>query len=187
LLAKDLLFGEARMDHPKKNVLSSDLMWGFEDAESQSCINFYFPRNSLPTYAAIARDPNQSAVPDENNKATPEIKYCTFNRLGGCRFGSKCRYSHDNPPPSVDVGELNDVAVAQTFSINMPSVECGICMENPRVFGILSNCDCVFCLDCIRNWRNDGVQVAKEATQVRYMYNSYRKLYFAETLYFKRL
>jgi len=37
--------------------------------------------------------------------------------------------------------------------------ECGICMgDSPsdKLYGILSHCNCVFCLSCIREWRSDG-------------------------------
>ena len=42
------------------------------------------------------------------------------------------------------------------------SAECGICMGAPAdsargLFGVLSNCACVFCLDCIRAWRREGL------------------------------
>eukprot|EP00597_Dinobryon_sp_UTEXLB2267_P012377 CAMPEP_0170113074 /NCGR_PEP_ID=MMETSP0020_2-20130122/9617_1 /TAXON_ID=98059 /ORGANISM="Dinobryon sp., Strain UTEXLB2267" /LENGTH=154 /DNA_ID=CAMNT_0010339251 /DNA_START=687 /DNA_END=1151 /DNA_ORIENTATION=+ len=47
------------------------------------------------------------------------------------------------------------------------TIECGICISVPKVFGILSNCDCVFCLECIRDWRKEGLNVAKSSEQVR--------------------
>ena len=37
--------------------------------------------------------------------------------------------------------------------------ECGICMgDSPtdKLYGVLSHCNCVFCLSCIREWRADG-------------------------------
>ena len=42
------------------------------------------------------------------------------------------------------------------------------CSDKPSfAFGLLSHCDCVFCLECIRNWRTEGVAVAKLNSQVR--------------------
>ena len=38
--------------------------------------------------------------------------------------------------------------------------ECGICMgdePSDALWGVLSHCNCVFCLGCIREWRADGV------------------------------
>ncbi|KAJ3127993.1 hypothetical protein HK098_005329 [Nowakowskiella sp. JEL0407] len=31
---------------------------------------------------------------------------------------------------------------------------CSICFETPKRFGILSDCDHIFCLECIRQWRD---------------------------------
>jgi E3 ubiquitin-protein ligase makorin len=35
------------------------------------------------------------------------------------------------------------------------------------MYGLLNGCDCKFCLDCIRNWRREGINVARENEQVR--------------------
>ncbi|OJD22940.1 hypothetical protein ACJ73_05707 [Blastomyces percursus] len=48
---------------------------------------------------------------------------------------------------------------APPSTANSPKLEnaeepCGICMEIPTVFGLLVNCDHVFCLSCIRSWRS---------------------------------
>lgn len=52
------------------------------------------------------------------------------------------------------------------------NIECAVCLEvvmnAPRIadrrFGLLNNCDHAFCLSCIRNWREGGVQRGAEAS-----------------------
>ena len=66
---------------------------------------------------------------------------CRFYAAGRCGAGDACRFSH---PAHQDFG--------------YDSFICGICSENVlacgRKFGLLENCDDVFCLDCLREWRN---------------------------------
>jgi E3 ubiquitin-protein ligase makorin len=38
------------------------------------------------------------------------------------------------------------------------SVCCAICSEDPKKYGLLENCNHVFCLDCIREWRRQREQ-----------------------------
>eukprot|EP01035_Chromulina_nebulosa_P041099 gene41099-55567_t len=123
-----------------------------------------------------------SATSSDNTKRT----ICRFYQLGSCRFGSFCRNSHDNSSDTHNNGAKNPIndessienlnnqlsssKISATDEAELSIYECGICMENPMVtksksFGILSNCDCVFCLDCIRNWRRDGLAVAKKTEQ----------------------
>ena len=120
---------------------------------------------------------NSTSSSFDNTKRT----ICHFYQLGSCRFGSFCRNSHENTSNNNNNNNNNGsentigdelVKSSATDEAELSSYECGICMENPMVtksksFGILSNCDCVFCLDCIRNWRKDGLTVAKKTEQVR--------------------
>eukprot|EP01038_Epipyxis_sp_PR26KG_P016843 gene16843-23070_t len=98
----------------------------------------------------------------KNGKLTSEV--CKFFSLGSCNFGTRCRNLHI----SIDV--LNsDQSSADIDEAEQKQYECGICLESPLskgIFGMLNNCDCKFCLECIRNWRKDGLSIAK-AEQVR--------------------
>jgi len=52
------------------------------------------------------------------------------------------------------------------------SAECGICLEvvmqKPKRFGLLSDCDHPFCLDCIKVWRNQAAKdITNPSTQVK--------------------
>ena len=39
--------------------------------------------------------------------------------------------------------------------------ECSICFRNIINYGLLSNCDDIFCYECIRQWRNEAKQKSK--------------------------
>mmetsp|Transcript_38766 Transcript_38766/g.64462 ORF Transcript_38766/g.64462 Transcript_38766/m.64462 type:complete len:409 (-) Transcript_38766:191-1417(-) len=100
-------------------------------------------------------------------------KICHFYAEGTCRFGSFCRNEHGEECPICLKKCLPRDPIRQQVHMNEclpPSerdldlsgmVECGICYENPCArkerFGILNNCEHVFCLSCIRSWRGtDG-------------------------------
>jgi hypothetical protein len=89
-----------------------------------------------------------------------DAKVCPFFFSSGCKFGSRCKYSHSLSTESADSGE------AARISTNM---ECGICMGFPEngIYGLLNNCSCVFCLECIRGWRSEGLAIVHENSQVR--------------------
>lgn len=86
---------------------------------------------------------------------------CRFFQAGNCKFGSRCRFSHRSDFSS-------PVATKAAADDNEPK-ECGICIEPPAsaLYGLLSHCDCKFCLECIRGWRKDGIEVAKNSERVR--------------------
>jgi E3 ubiquitin-protein ligase makorin len=71
----------------------------------------------------------------------PEAPLCRFFAAGRCAAGSACRFSH-----------------VRSHDHASDEFVCGICSESVltmgRKFGLLDNCDCVFCLDCLREWRN---------------------------------
>jgi hypothetical protein len=75
---------------------------------------------------------------------------CHFFAKGNCTRGSSCRYSHD----VAAADSKADVEASQ-------GKECGICLDVvvdcKRQFGLLTECDHVYCLDCIRNWRHSSM------------------------------
>ena len=91
-----------------------------------------------------------------HNKEHKEL--CKFYMTGNCRFGIACKNRHDDSV-SPDIATSNDDM----------KPECGICMSIPTkgVYGILNNCNCIFCLECVREWRRDGKSVTKSTEQVR--------------------
>lgn len=97
--------------------------------------------------------------PLESSASGPK-PLCQFFVLGNCKFGTTCRNRHDF---GFELSQEDIVPVLTNRA------ECGICMCYPRdgVFGVLSHCECVFCLSCVREWRKDGTAVTNSSKQVR--------------------
>jgi len=87
---------------------------------------------------------------------------CVFFSSGYCKFGNSCRNKH--LPSTATNSKVDDSSPITAYR------ECGICMGCPEDFryGILSDCDCVFCLKCIREWRKQGREISK-SDLVRYL------------------
>lgn len=77
-------------------------------------------------------------------KLTPhdKSKVCRYYIQGHCARGARCWFRHELVKGPLDE-ELKH------FDENM----CNICMEKPQTYGLLTGCGHVFCLQCIRQWR----------------------------------
>lgn len=77
-------------------------------------------------------------------KLTPydKSKVCRYYIQGHCTRGTRCWFRHELVKVSLDE-ELKH------FDENM----CNICMEKPQTYGLLTGCGHIFCLQCIRQWR----------------------------------
>mmetsp|Transcript_5460 Transcript_5460/g.17500 ORF Transcript_5460/g.17500 Transcript_5460/m.17500 type:complete len:472 (-) Transcript_5460:90-1505(-) len=109
--------------------------------------------------AQQARAAAQAAHEESLRRLSAGVKSappCKFFRQGNCRFGASCHFSHDTPDfdrygsPGVDMEALERAA--------SNVLECSICLERIVAtgdgrFGLLTGCDHVFCLKCIKNWR----------------------------------
>jgi E3 ubiquitin-protein ligase makorin len=149
-------------------------IWGFDDSNDNG-VYFYgapgtFPQQdqlaSTDSYASIARSNTESTEiePSESGQASSISKkkqICSFFLVRSCKFGDFCRNSHEIEDESITV-------VSETID-DSSYPECGICISKPddSMYGMLNNCDCSFCLKCIRGWRKDGIEVAKDTQQVR--------------------
>lgn len=71
---------------------------------------------------------------------------CPFFLKGTCRYGDACRLSHSFSTTS------NPKMVTQQQE-QEETITCGICLEKPTKFGLLNNCDHVFCFSCLMEWR----------------------------------
>jgi E3 ubiquitin-protein ligase makorin len=81
-----------------------------------------------------------------------EQSVCRYFKLGSCKRGSSCFYKHDIQNSPSEGSSRADVQ-----AINPKSGEeivCAVCFEDPQQFGLLIGCDHVFCLKCVREWRN---------------------------------
>jgi len=81
---------------------------------------------------------------------------CWYFRKGMCRFGDRCTYSHDVPESSSNQKPGKESETKREIP------KCAICYEYPpskgRRYGLLSGCDHVYCLECIRQWRRTDSQ-----------------------------
>ncbi|PWN48010.1 hypothetical protein IE53DRAFT_320177, partial [Violaceomyces palustris] len=72
---------------------------------------------------------------------------CKWFRAGHCRRAESCWFSHDlESRTGASEGASHEREEEE-------EVTCGICIDTPHVFGLLENCDHVFCLDCLKAWR----------------------------------
>ncbi|KAH7890735.1 hypothetical protein F5I97DRAFT_1799934 [Phlebopus sp. FC_14] len=81
--------------------------------------------------------------PDERLTPHDKGKVCRYYVKGHCTRGDKCWFRHALPilPPD-DERAVFDAEI------------CTICLEKPTTYGLLTNCSHVFCLQCIRQWRD---------------------------------
>lgn len=98
---------------------------------------------------------------------------CRFHALGSCVYEDKCRYSHEVSRESVSpckffaregscrYGDRCFFSHEQMPKKNEDN--CSICFD-PVLdnYGLLVNCDHLFCLDCLRTWRGSK-EASKEA------------------------
>ncbi|KIY52789.1 hypothetical protein FISHEDRAFT_34713, partial [Fistulina hepatica ATCC 64428] len=78
-----------------------------------------------------------------------EFKTCRYFANGYCKRGADCWFIHAAP-----AGSTAAVAAAAAADNDATDNLCSICFEVPTTFGLLSGCGHVFCVQCIRQWRN---------------------------------
>lgn len=116
-----------------------------------------------------------------NSTFTSEYVLCPyFEKFVDCPFGENCFYTHGDVCDMCNMACLNpndekqrdehrkecmsliEKDMEEAFAVQRSSDKCcGICMEvvwqkeneSDRRYGIMENCNHVFCLSCIRKWR----------------------------------
>jgi hypothetical protein len=160
------------LNDTETSTQSVDQLWGLEP---QSSVYFYGAPGALFTgsetqqkqenvkksYLSVVGEASNINIPDDlksNEKKQP----CKFFHLGNCKFGRTCRYSHD-------VESEVEYQFKSSSVVESINTECGICLGKPEdgVYGVLNNCDCTFCLQCVREWRKEGTSVTHSAKRVR--------------------
>ena len=73
------------------------------------------------------------------------------------RKGNPENGSQSSPRPRLNSSEKAIVTPLLEKIVHHLDLTCGICQSEPGngVYGILSHCNCAFCLKCIRGWRKD--------------------------------
>ncbi|KAJ3413704.1 hypothetical protein HDV05_007692 [Chytridiales sp. JEL 0842] len=101
---------------------------------------------------------------------------------GNCRYDASCLFAHTTPtiakldptvPDFKPQGIEECLASAAEFEVvqidnlgqNVELEEkevCGICLESPKVFGLLLGCKHPFCMECVMAWRDRSTKADTE-------------------------
>ncbi|KAK0497147.1 hypothetical protein EDD18DRAFT_1073041 [Armillaria luteobubalina] len=71
-----------------------------------------------------------------------QAKTCRFYAQGYCKRGDECWFKHTPRLPSPGVDDEDE--------------PCSICFEQPVTYGLLMGCSHVFCISCIKQWRDSS-------------------------------
>ncbi|KAJ7077885.1 hypothetical protein B0H15DRAFT_861314 [Mycena belliarum] len=69
-----------------------------------------------------------------------QTKTCRFYAAGFCKRGAQCWFSHAKGKEKEAIEEDDDL--------------CSICFEKPITYGLLTGCSHIFCITCIKQWRD---------------------------------
>lgn len=160
--------------------------WGFDDSSGDQDAYFYGAPGTFrtreelngesikPTMKRYADVVGRSSKLDETDDVKMDSIFrskqkpiCQFHLIGTCKFGRLCKFSHESLPRRAHDDEAVSENTPETTEQRVSSTECGICIGVPTQFGLLNNCNCVFCLACIREWRREGLTVALSGDKVR--------------------
>lgn len=148
-------------------------MWGLNDSQDSyfyGSVGSIKSNHEIRQYVDVIGEYEQNS-PTENlyqseKKISSSFKQtiCPFFIYGSCMFGNNCKNIHSLNDSDENVEDFllmeEEIAAAK-------SAECGICLgqiEN-KSLGMLSNCWCTFCLECIRSWRKEGVTIVKDSVR----------------------
>ncbi|KAJ2920512.1 hypothetical protein H1R20_g16582, partial [Candolleomyces eurysporus] len=82
-----------------------------------------------------------------------QAKRCRYYANGFCKRGEECWFRHvadDALSPNGKGKEREDDGGSDSESEHL----CSICLEKPVTFGLLGGCSHVFCIACIKQWRD---------------------------------
>lgn len=95
---------------------------------------------------------------------------CKYFAAGNCTRGDSCWFKHDSSTRTRRSMNTNgavpasqSTAAASSRNGN-PDDPCAICFDKPQTYGLMTGCDHVFCLDCIRKWRSSSTKGSVPAT-----------------------
>ncbi|TCD69633.1 hypothetical protein EIP91_006858 [Steccherinum ochraceum] len=90
----------------------------------------------------------------QEEKITPydKAKPCKFFAAGYCKRGADCWFSHI--PPTEAAAGTSQSAVHIPTELNEDENLCCICLEKPVTYGLLAGCSHIYCIQCIRDWRD---------------------------------
>ncbi|TPX39063.1 hypothetical protein SeMB42_g06489 [Synchytrium endobioticum] len=115
-----------------------------------------------------------------SNAINPCGAPCKFFARGNCRRGDQCAFVHAgqpmlppvcfaparSAPPSSSSSKTpaqhsksaaqptKEPVIGSTENHAEDEIICAVCFEKPTVYGLLPECDHIFCIDCVRQWRD---------------------------------
>ncbi|GJE90973.1 hypothetical protein PsYK624_071200 [Phanerochaete sordida] len=78
-------------------------------------------------------------------------KTCRFYAAGFCKRGADCWFVHAQPAASGSAASPS--SAPDERMVEDEDDCCCICFEKPVTYGLLPGCSHIFCLQCIKNWR----------------------------------
>lgn len=135
---------------------------------------------TVKSYAEVIGEPENKENSEQQTDMKQGDDLCPFAMMGECRYGDQCAYIHGDICEQCGQACLHPTNVEQrrqhktdclnaleqdmehSFAIaRSKDKTCTICMDvimekwpqHERRFGLLPNCNHVFCLSCIRKWR----------------------------------
>ncbi|GAB6020202.1 putative E3 ubiquitin-protein ligase makorin-2 [Chamberlinius hualienensis] len=136
---------------------------------------------NLKSYAEVTADSEDKENCEQPSDLKESDLLCPFAMMGECRYGDQCAYIHGDicdmctqaclHPTDVDQRKqhkqectnAHERDMEHSFAVARSKDKiCTICMDvimeklphSERRFGILPNCNHIFCLSCIRRWRS---------------------------------
>ncbi|KIY70308.1 hypothetical protein CYLTODRAFT_196202 [Cylindrobasidium torrendii FP15055 ss-10] len=73
-----------------------------------------------------------------------QAKTCRFYVQGYCKRGESCWFKHSLPKSTGSAAEDDEPE------------PCSICFDTPTTYGLLVSCSHVFCIKCIKEWRESA-------------------------------
>ncbi|KAK7030745.1 hypothetical protein R3P38DRAFT_2930257 [Favolaschia claudopus] len=74
-----------------------------------------------------------------------QAKTCRFYAAGFCKRGNECWFSHAK-------GKEKEQAIEEEDDL------CSICFDKPVTYGLLTGCNHIFCITCIKQWRDPATK-----------------------------
>jgi hypothetical protein len=149
---------------PSENPVNQ--LWGFE---SENENYFYGTVGAIETqpyprqYADALGYAHSEKVELKSTKQTTEYApvVCPFFLYGSCVYGSNCKNIH-TLDGILEQNEFENILMNEEIEAARRA-DCGICLcpVEDKSLGMLTNCWCTFCLECIRSWRKEGSSFAK--------------------------
>ncbi|CAI2167140.1 13044_t:CDS:1 [Funneliformis geosporum] len=136
-----------------------------EDSSNNSGGSAQSNQSNGESSSSTSHKPNYNSNRHKNKSAPEDLPICRFFLENRCMFGDNCWNRHEKPENDTNVESSTSTICSQKNDLKNPKdkqkakevVEeeytCAICYETPKMFGLLVQCDHIFCRNCIQEWR----------------------------------